>query len=61
MSGPLQTAVPHEVQAGPFGKLAVTGILSGVGLVQGNRIPGDKATQWDLSNGQIFLQKTTGW
>ena len=61
MSGPLQTAIPREFKAGPFGKLAVTGILSGMGLVQGNRIPGDKATQWDLSNGQIFLQKTTGW
>src|SRR5260370_29048741 len=59
MSGPLQTAIPREFKAGPFGKLAVTGILSGMGLVQGNRIPGDKATQWDLSNGQIFLQKTT--
>ena len=61
MSGPLQTAIAHEFEAGPFGKLAVTGILSGMGLVQGNRIPSDKATQWDLSNGQIFLQKTTGW
>ncbi len=61
MSGPLQTAIPHEFAAGPFGKLAVTGILSGMGLTQGNRVPGDKQTQWDLSNGQIFLQKTTGW
>src|SRR5712692_8890730 len=61
MSGPLQTAIPREFKAGPFGKLAVTGILSGMGLTQGNRVPGDKQTQWDLSNGQIFLQKTTGW
>ncbi len=61
MSGPLQTAIPREFKAGPFGKLAVTGILSGMGLTQRNWVPGDKATQWDLSNGQIFLQKTTGW
>jgi Putative beta-barrel porin-2, OmpL-like. bbp2 len=61
MSGPLQTAVPREFAAGPFGKLAVTGILSGMALTQANRVPGDKQTQWDLSNGQIFLQKTTGW
>jgi len=61
MSGPLQTAIPREFRAGPFGKLAVTGILSGMALTQRNWVPGDKATQWDLSNGQIFLQKTTGW
>ncbi len=61
MSGPLQTALPHEFAAGPFGKLAVTGILSGMGLTQGNRISGDKATQWDVSNAQVFIQKTTGW
>src|SRR5712671_487120 len=29
MSGPLATAIPHEISAGPFGKLEVTGILSG--------------------------------
>src|SRR4051812_24975750 len=61
MSGPLQTAIPHTFEAGPFGKLAVTGIVSGMGLVQGNHIPGDNQTHWELSNGQIFLQKTTGW
>ncbi|MGB7848123.1 MAG: outer membrane beta-barrel protein [Candidatus Acidiferrum sp.] len=61
MTGPLQTAVPHEFNAGPFGKLAVTGILSGMGLTQGKWVPGDKETHWDLSNGQVFIQKTTGW
>ena len=61
MTGPLQTAPPHTLRAGPFGQVAVNGILSGMGLTQGNWVPGDKATQWDLSNGQIFLQKTTGW
>jgi hypothetical protein len=30
-------------------------------LVQGNWVPGDKTAQWDLSNGQVFVQKTTGW
>lgn len=61
MSGPLQTAVPHVFDAGPIGKLAVTGILSGMGLTQGNRFAGDDATHWDVSNAQIFIQKTTGW
>src|SRR6266403_1319847 len=58
MSGPLQTAVPHEVEGG---KLAVTGILSGVGWTEANHVPGDASTHWDVSNAQIFVQKTTGW
>jgi hypothetical protein len=62
MTAPLQTAAPaHTFSAGPFGTLAITGILSGVGLTQSNWVPGDKSTHWDLSNGQIFLQKTSGW
>lgn len=62
MTVPLSTAAPaHEFDAGPFGKLAVTGILSGMGLFQNNWVPGDKASHWDLSNAQVFVQKTTGW
>jgi hypothetical protein len=62
MTAPLSTAAPpHTFNAGPFGTVAITGILSGMGLTQSNWIPGDKSTHWDLSNGQIFLQKTTGW
>jgi len=58
MSGPLQTAVPHEVEGG---KLAVTGILSGIGWTEGNHIAGDSASHWDVSNAQLFVQKTSGW
>jgi hypothetical protein len=61
MSGPLQTPVAHMFEAGPFGKLAVTGVISGMGLTQGNGLPGDKSTHWDVSNAQVFVQKTTGW
>ncbi len=61
MTAPLQTAVPHTFNAGPFGTIDVTGILSGMGLTQGNWVAGDQSTHWDLSNGQVFLQKTTGW
>jgi hypothetical protein len=62
MTAPLATAAPpHTFSAGPFGQVAITGILSGMGLTQSNWVPGDRATTWDLSNGQIFLQKTTGW
>jgi hypothetical protein len=60
MSGPLATGIPHELPAGPFGKIEVTGILSGMGLTEGNHIPGDSPTHWDLSNGQVFIQKTSG-
>src|SRR5689334_3119139 len=62
MTAPLSTAAPpHTFSAGPFGTVAITGILSGMGAVQSNWITGDKSTHWDLSNGQIFLQKTSGW
>jgi hypothetical protein len=62
MTAPLQTAAPpHTFNAGPFGTVAITGILSGMGLTQSNWIPGDKSTHWDVSNAQLFLQKTSGW
>lgn len=62
MTAPLSTAAPaHTFNAGPFGTVAITGILSGMGLVQSNSVLGDKETHWDLSNGQVFLQKTSGW
>jgi Putative beta-barrel porin-2, OmpL-like. bbp2 len=58
MSGPLQTAPPREMEGG---KLAVTGILSGIAWTEGNHVPGDASTHWDISNAQVFVQKTTGW
>jgi Putative beta-barrel porin-2, OmpL-like. bbp2 len=61
MEGPLATAIPHEIPAGPFGKLEVTGILSGLMSTESNAFPGDTATHWDVSNAQVFIQKTTGW
>jgi len=63
MTGPLATAVPHEIAAGPFGKINVTGILSGMGWTEGNYAGflGDTPTHYDVSNAQIFIQKTTGW
>jgi hypothetical protein len=61
ITGPLQGAPPAVFDAGPFGKIDVNGVLSGVGMWQGNHIPGDNPTQAALSNGQIFIQKTDGW
>ena len=63
MSGPLATAIPHEIPAGPFGKIEVTGILSGIGLFGNNpqTYLSDTEGHVDLSNAQIFIQKTSGW
>ena len=62
MSAPLSTAIPHEVSAGPFGKLEITGILSGIGLGEDNKISSTGPNMhWDVSNAQVFVQKTTGW
>jgi hypothetical protein len=61
ITGPVQAAPPTIFDAGPFGKLGVNGIVSGMGLWQGNHVPGDEPTQAALSNGQVFIQKTTGW
>ena len=61
ITGPLSNLPPAVFDAGPFGKLAVNGFLSGMGLVQNNHVPGDNTDQAALTNGQIFIQKTDGW
>jgi hypothetical protein len=61
ITGPLQAAAPIEFDAGPLGKLDLDGIVSGMGLVQGNHVTGDDVAQAALSNGQVWIQKTTGW
>lgn len=61
ITGPLQGLPPAVFDAGPFGKIAVNGILSGTGLWQGDHNAGDSSTQAALSNGQLWVQKTDGW
>ena len=61
ITGPLAGLPPAIFDAGPFGNIAVNGILNGFGMWQGNHVPGDGPTQAALSNGQIFVQKTDGW
>ena len=61
ITGPLSNVPPAMFDAGPFGKIAVNGFLSGTGLAQTNHVPGDDDTQAALSNGQVFIQKTDGW
>lgn len=60
-SGPLSNLPPAIFDAGPFGKIAVNGVISGLGTAQDNPVPGDKTRHADLSNGQVFIQKTDGW
>ncbi len=61
MSGPLTlNPNPFTIDLGPAGKTYVTGVVSGLGLVQNNRLPGDQTGHVDVSNGQLILQKTDG-
>jgi hypothetical protein len=61
VTGPLQATPPIVFDGGPLGKLNLDGVVSGIGLWQGNHIAGDDPTQAALSNGQVFIQKTTSW
>jgi hypothetical protein len=61
ITGPVQFVPPAVFDAGPFGKLAVNGFFTGMGLVQNNHVPGDDTQQAGLSNAQVFIQKTDGW
>src|ERR1035437_5488886 len=61
MTGPLAALPPAIFDAGPFGKIAVNGILDGLGMWTGNYVAGDNSTQAALSNGQVFIQKPDGW
>jgi hypothetical protein len=61
ITGPLSGLPPAIFDAGPFGKIAVNGFVSGLGLAQSNHVPGDDTRHADLSNGQVFIQKTDGW
>src|SRR5450631_737456 len=61
ITGPLAAAVPITLEAGPLGKLSLNGIVSGFGVFQSNAVPGNSGAEGNLSNGQIWIQKTTGW
>jgi hypothetical protein len=60
ITGPLSGAPPFIFDAGPFGNIAVNGILSGIALGQDNHVPGDNSSQFAISNGQVWIQKTDG-
>lgn len=61
ITGPLAWLPPAFFDAGPFGKVAVNGILDGMGMWTGNYVPGDSSHHAALGNGQVFIQKADGW
>ncbi len=65
ITGPLLIQLPpNKYDMGPLGDIYVDGIGSGLGQWQNNVVPnvlpGNRAIQADLSNGQVFVQKTDG-
>jgi len=61
ITGPLKAAAPHIFDAGPFGKLAVNGILDGLGVWTGNYVASDDSTHAAVGNAQVFIQRTESW
>ncbi len=64
ITGPLQAAPPINLggsEGGFLSKLSLNGIVSGMGLFQGNVAPGNDGAEGALTNGQVWIQKTTGW
>jgi Putative beta-barrel porin-2, OmpL-like. bbp2 len=51
---------PPKYTLGPLGDIYVDGVGSGLGQWQSNPFPGNRSWQPDLSNGQLFVQKTDG-
>jgi len=61
LTGPLATnSKPMSYDTGPLGNIYVTGIVSGFAQWQNNAVPGDRSHQADVSNAQVFLNKTDG-
>jgi len=61
MTGPLAANTkPTSFDLGDFGSWYVTGAVTGLGLWQNNHAPGDREAMSDFSNGQVFIQKTSG-
>jgi hypothetical protein len=61
ITGPLAIQLPPpKYTLGPLGDIYVDGIASGLGQWQNNPFPGNRSWEPDLSNGQIFVQKTDG-
>ncbi|HEV2594960.1 MAG TPA: outer membrane beta-barrel protein [Sphingomicrobium sp.] len=61
MTGPLHlNSKPLDVGGGPFGPIYVSGVVSGLGVLQDHPFLGDHTSRVDLSNGQVIVQNTQG-
>jgi hypothetical protein len=60
-TGPLQLALPINIEAGSLGKYALNGAATGIGLFQNNAVPGNNPQEGAFTNAFIFFQKTNGW
>ena len=61
LGGPLAAdAKSFSFDAGPVGNVFVTGVVSGVVQAQSNPSPGVASSQTDISNAQVFINKTDG-
>jgi hypothetical protein len=61
MAGPLTVNLkPENFDIPGFGKIYVSGVVSGLALAEDTLIPGDRHTLADVSNAQVFVQKVDG-
>jgi Putative beta-barrel porin-2, OmpL-like. bbp2 len=61
ITGPLSIQLPPpKYNLGPLGNIYLDGVGSGLGQWQNNPFPGNRSWEPDLSNGQLFVQKTDG-
>jgi hypothetical protein len=61
MAGPLTAnPTPLKYEADPLGTIYVTGVASGLMLVQTDHVAGDRTVNFDASNGQVMVQKIDG-
>jgi hypothetical protein len=61
LAGPLaQNPTPMKFDAGPLSTIYVTGVASGMALFQTDHVAGDHTSNFDVSNGQVIVQKIDG-
>jgi hypothetical protein len=61
MEGPLTVNVkPESFDIPDFGKIYVSGAVTGLGMYEDTIFPGDRRDLADVSNAQVFVQKVDG-
>jgi len=61
MAGPLAVNLkPESFDIPDFGKIYVSGAVTGLFLGEDTEFPGDRSTLADVSNAQVFVQKVDG-